>query len=128
MHLKFLHLLEIAEKLRGENGCPWDREQSLASLAPKVKEEAQELFEAVEKNDTENIEEELGDVLFTLIMMAQIAKEKGQFNMESAMQKVGEKFISRHTWVFGEDKATTPEEAVKLWKENKAKEKSQKNV
>lgn len=126
MHLNFLNLIEIAKKLRGENGCPWDKEQTLASLAPKIKEEAQELIEAVEKNDAENIEEELGDVLFTLIMLAQIAEEKGHFSLESAMEKVGEKFISRHTWVFGEDEASTPEDALALWTKNKEKEKAKK--
>lgn len=128
MHLKFKNLLEICEKLRGENGCPWDKKQTLDSLAPKVLEEAQELMEAVQKSDLENIEEELGDVLFTLIMMAQVAREEGKFDMGTAMEKVGEKFISRHTWVFGTDKATTPEEAVELWMKNKDKEKAQKSA
>lgn len=128
MHLKFKNLLEICEKLRGENGCPWDKKQTLDSLAPKVLEEAQELVEAVQKNDLENIEEELGDVLFTLIMMAQVARDEGKFDIGSAMEKVGEKFISRHTWVFGADKATTPEEAVELWMKNKEKEKAQKSA
>lgn len=128
MHLKFKNLLEISEKLRGPDGCPWDKKQTLDSLAPKVLEEAQELMEAVQKNDLENIEEELGDVLFTLIMMAQVAREESKFDMGSAMEKVGEKFISRHTWVFGTDKASTPEEAVELWMKNKDKEKAQKSA
>jgi uncharacterized protein YabN with tetrapyrrole methylase and pyrophosphatase domain len=123
MHLKFQNLVEIAAKLRSENGCPWDKEQTLESLAPKVLEEAQELLEGVEKKDITNIEEELGDVLFTLIMMSQIAKEEGKFTLEGAMEKVAQKFISRHTWVFGEDTASTPEEAVALWNKNKKKEK-----
>jgi uncharacterized protein YabN with tetrapyrrole methylase and pyrophosphatase domain len=128
MYLKFKNLLEICEKLRGENGCPWDKKQTLDSLAPKVLEEAQELMEAVQKNDLENIEEELGDVLFTLIMMAQVARDEGKFDMGTAMEKVGEKFISRHTWVFGTDKATTPEEAVELWMKNKHAEAERKRI
>lgn len=128
MHLKFKELLEISAKLRGENGCPWDKKQTLESLAPKVLEEAQELLEAVQKNDLENIEEELGDVLFTLIMLAQIAKEEGKFDMGTAMTKVGEKFISRHTWVFGTDAVATPEEAVEQWNKNKAIEKAKKKA
>ncbi len=126
MHLKFKELVEIAEKLRGENGCPWDKKQTIESLAPKVLEEAQELQQAVANNDLENIEEELGDVLFTLIMLAQVAGEEGKFTMETAMEKVGEKFISRHTWVFGGDTVTTPEEAIAQWNKNKAKEKAKK--
>ena len=119
MHLKFKNLIEISAKLRGENGCPWDREQTLKTLAPTVLEEAQELLEAVQKNDLENVEEEMGDVLFTLVMMAQIAKEEGTFDIGTVMEKVAEKFISRHTWVFGGDSAATPEEAVALWMKNK---------
>ncbi|MEK9160008.1 MAG: MazG nucleotide pyrophosphohydrolase domain-containing protein [Patescibacteria group bacterium] len=127
MHLEFAKLLEISAKLRGENGCPWDKKQTLESLAPKVLEEAQELLEAVQKGDLENIEEELGDVLFTLIMLAEIAKDEGKFDIDSAMTKVGEKFISRHTWVFGGDTVTTPEEAVEQWNKNKAAEKAKKS-
>ena len=70
---------------------------------------------------------ELGDVLFTLIMLAQIAKEEGKFTMGTAMTKVGEKFISRHTWVFGTDAVSTPEEAVEQWNKNKAAEKAKKS-
>jgi uncharacterized protein YabN with tetrapyrrole methylase and pyrophosphatase domain len=128
MHLKLKDLIEIAEKLRSENGCPWDKKQTLDSLAPKVLEEAQELQEAVAKGDLANVEEELGDVLFTLVMMAQIAREEGTFDLGTAMEKVGEKFISRHTWVFGSDKASTPEEAVELWMKNKHAEAERKRI
>jgi uncharacterized protein YabN with tetrapyrrole methylase and pyrophosphatase domain len=91
-------------------------------------EEAQELQEAVAKGDLANVEEELGDVLFTLVMMAQIAREEGTFDLGTAMEKVGEKFISRHTWVFGSDKASTPEEAVELWMKNKHAEAERKRI
>lgn len=128
MSLKFKELLEISAKLRGENGCPWDKKQTIESLAPKVLEEAQEFLEAVQKGDLENMEEELGDVLFTLIMVAQIAQEEGKFSMESAMTKVGEKFIARHTWVFGTDQVGTAEEAVEQWNKNKAAEKAKKSL
>jgi tetrapyrrole methylase family protein/MazG family protein len=123
MHLKFKDLLEICAKLRGEGGCPWDREQTIESIKDCVVEEAQELVDAINNNDIENIEEEMGDLMFCLILMAQIAKEDGKFDMGTVLEKNAEKIISRHTWVFGTDKADTPEEAVELWLKNKAKEK-----
>jgi len=122
MHLKFKNLLEISAKLRGEGGCPWDREQTLESMKPKMLEEAQELAEAIEKNDIENIEEEIGDLLFCLIMLTQIASEEKHFDIGSVSEKIAEKLISRHTWVFGTDKAATAEEAVALWMKNKQTE------
>jgi MazG family protein len=123
MHSKFQNLVEIAAQLRAEGGCPWDREQTIASMVPRVTEEAQEIQEALEKKDWENLEEELGDVLFNLVMIAQIAKEEKKFNIDGVLEKITEKLISRHTWVFGEEKASTAEEALELWIKNKAKEK-----
>ena len=126
MHLKFKHLLDISAKLRGEGGCPWDREQTLETMRPLILDEARELSEAIEKGDIKNIEEEIGDVLFCLIMTAQIAQEKGHFDMGTILEKNAEKLLRRHTWVFGTDKAETAEEALALWKKNKKLEKSKK--
>lgn len=122
MHLKFKKLLEISTKLRGEGGCPWDREQTLDSMKPLVLEEAQEVVDALEKGDMENLEEEIGDLLFCLVMMSQIAHEKNHFNMGTVLEKVARKLVSRHTWVFGDDKAKTAEEALALWKRAKRSE------
>lgn len=127
MHLKFKNLLEMIAKLRAPDGCPWDREQTIESMKKHMLEEAGELAEAIEKNDTENIEEELGDVFLNVLMMAQIAQEEGKFDAGTMMEKIAEKLISRHTWVFGTDEASTPEEAVQLWLKNKAKEKENKS-
>ena len=126
MHLKFKHLLELCAQLRGEGGCPWDREQTLKSLIKHLREETEEVAEAIESGDMKEVEKELGDVLFTLIMMAQIAREDGHFDMGDVLESNAEKIISRHTWVFGDDKADTPEEAVKLWMKNKEKERIKK--
>ena len=122
MHLKFKNLVEIVASLRAEGGCPWDREQTLESMNKCMFDEAQELKEAIEKGDLENIEEEMGDLLLCLAMMAQIAKEDKKFDMGSIIEKVAEKVVSRQNWVFGTDKAETEEEAVKLWLKNKEKE------
>lgn len=127
MHPQFQNLLDIAKQLRAEGGCPWDREQSIASMAPKLLEEGAEVLEAVEKEDWENLEEELGDVLFNIVMISQIASEEGKFDMSGVLEKIAEKLVSRHTWVFGEEKAATAEEALALWTKNKGLEKDKKN-
>ena len=123
MHLKFKNLLEIAQKLRAEGGCPWDREQSIESMVPRLLEEAKEVEEALEKKDWDNLEEELGDVLFNIVMISQIASEEKKFDIGGVMEKIAAKLVSRHTWVFGNDKAATAEEALALWMKNKAQEK-----
>lgn len=124
----FKDLLDLAAKLRSPSGCPWDREQTIASMLHHVEEEAAEVCEAIENGDHENLQEELGDVLFQVVMISQIAKEHGYFSMDEVIQGISEKVISRHTWVFGKDKANTPEEALALWKINKAKEKAKKQT
>jgi len=119
----FKDLKEVAAKLRSETGCPWDRKQTISSMLKYIEEEVGEVREAIEKDDHENLKEELGDVLFQIVMIAQIAKEHKYFDLDDVVDGIYDKIISRHTWVFGDDKALTPEEALKMWKENKAKEK-----
>jgi len=113
----------MAARLRGENGCPWDQKQTVESMAKNIVDEAREVEEAIQEGDYEHISEEMGDLLFNLIMIAQIASEDGKFDMATVMGKIAEKIVARHTWVFGTDTAKTPEEAVELWMKNKAKEK-----
>lgn len=115
----------LAAKLRSKTGCPWDREQTIASMLKCIKEEADEVCLAIENGDHENLKEELGDVLFQVIMIAQIAKENGYFSMDGVLRHIDHKIRSRHTWVFGKDKAKTPEEAIAMWKRNKRREKQQ---
>lgn len=119
----FNHLLALAAKLRSPTGCPWDREQTIASMLECVVEEADEVKQAIENGDHENLAEELGDLLFQIIMISQIAKEHKYFTMDDVTKRIADKIVSRHTWVFGKDKAKTPEEAIAIWKLNKAKEK-----
>lgn len=123
----FEYLCELADKLRSPSGCPWDREQTIASMLHCIEEETAEVTQAIENGDHENLQEELGDVLFQVVMIAQIAKEHGYFNIDDVIAGISDKIVSRHTWVFGEDKASTPEEALALWKINKIKEKEQKS-
>lgn len=118
----FKDLVLLAEKLRSETGCPWDRKQTIASMLKYVDEEVHEVRQAIENGDHKNLAEELGDVLFQLIMISQIAKENKYFEIDDVLEGIYEKITSRHTWVFGDDKANTPEEALAMWAINKEKE------
>lgn len=118
----FADLCKLAKKLRSPTGCPWDREQTILSMLKCVENEAKEVCDAIENGDHENLKEELGDVLFQIIMIAQIASEHGYFNIDEVVSGISSKIISRHTWVFGKDKAKTPEEAIAMWKKNKRAE------
>ena len=126
MSKNFDKLLDICAKLRGPIGCPWDKSQTISSMLEHFAEEAEEVAMAIEKNDYPNLQEELGDLLFCMMLISQIAKEEKIFDIDDVLKGIEKKIISRHTWVFGKDKATTPAEAVAIWKKNKAKEKAQK--
>jgi len=93
-----------------------------------MEEEAQEIQEAFTKRDWENLKEELGDVLFNIVLTAQIAEEEGKFTMKEVINDIDEKIRSRHTWVFGKDKAKTPEEALEMWRKNKEAQKAEKEA
>ena len=123
---KFLKLVEILEKLRGEHGCPWDKKQTHTSLMKYLFEESNEYNEAVKKQDYDNMKEELGDVLLQVIFHAQIAKENGKFDIYDVLDSINEKMIRRHPHVFGNSKATTEEEIRIEWEKIKQLEKSKK--
>lgn len=112
--------------LRGENGCPWDIEQTHESLKECLVEEANEVLEAIDKQDDDNLREELGDVLLQVVMHAQIAAEEGRFTIEDVVQGVNEKMIRRHPHVFGDAKVESVEEGLSLWEQIKQEEKSRK--
>lgn len=118
----FKKLVDIAATLRGPEGCPWDQSKTLPDLQKDFMEEAEEVRQALEKKDWPNLKEELGDIMFNIILMALIAEEKGLFTMKELLDDIQAKLVSRHTWVFGNDKAFTPEEAIALWNKNKAAE------
>mgnify|MGYP003984975959 CR=1 FL=1 len=122
----FKDLCQLAEKLRSDTGCPWDRKQTIESMCEHLEEESQEVVDAIKGKDHRNLQEELGDLLFQIIMIAQIAKEDGLFDISDVNEDIAEKIVSRHTWVFGDDKASTPEEALAMWKKNKEIEKNKK--
>ena len=123
---KFLKLVNILEKLRGEHGCPWDKKQTHVSLMKYLFEESNEYNEAVCKQDYDNMKEELGDVLLQVIFHAQIAKENKKFDIYDVLDTINEKMIRRHPHVFGDSKATTEEEIRKEWEKIKRLEKNNK--
>lgn len=119
----FLELLEIMEILRSPKGCPWDRKQDNKSLLKYLFEESKEVRSAVEKKDWKNFEEELGDILLQVIFHAQIAKEKGLFDMDDIISTLTKKLIRRHPHVFGGKKLKTAEQVYIQWKKIKLAEK-----
>lgn len=119
-------LLNIIHALRGENGCPWDKAQTHESLIPCLREESEEVVQAIEKQDMDNLCEELGDVLLQVLLHAEIASETGAFTMEDVIQGLCEKMVRRHPHVFGDVKVNSPEEGLALWKSIKMEEKRQK--
>lgn len=115
-------MLEIMVALRGEKGCPWDREQTRESLKPFIVEEAYEVLEAIDAGEPEAIREELGDLLFQIVFQCQVAKEKGEFDMSDVIEKIGSKMIARHPHVFGEADYKTSAEVLVHWEAQKKKE------
>ena len=100
---RFDRLVDIMRTLRGPDGCPWDREQTLASLRPFVLEETYELLDALDRGDHEALREELGDFLFEAVFLARIAEEEGRFSIGDAIQAIADKLIRRHPHVFTPD-------------------------
>ena len=117
-------LVEIVNILRGPNGCEWDRAQDFNSMKECLKNESQEVLDAIDKKDYKNLCEELGDVLLQVVMSSEIANEQGLFDFNDVVQVLCEKLIRRHPHVFGDEpRPTTPEESLKLWKKVKQIEK-----
>lgn len=104
--------------------CFWAKEQDLEKQVEEVLKETQELKQAIEKNDLENLKEELGDVLMDALFVAVIAEEKGLFSFKEVLEAATEKLKRRKPWVFSQEKIVSKEEAMKKWQEIKAKEKA----
>jgi len=113
----------IISTLRGEGGCPWDREQTHDSIKLNLLEEAYEAIEALESGNKMKFADELGDVLLQVVFHSQIGKEDGTFTIQDVINLVSEKMISRHTHIFGNDTAETSSEVLDTWEKNKIKEK-----
>ena len=120
----FVRLLEVIAKLRSPDGCPWDRQQTLATIKPYTLEETYELLEAIDSDDNSAICEELGDVLLQVVLDAQIAKDEQRFDILSVMDGITKKMVERHPHVFGDAVAENAEDVSRHWDKAKRKEKS----
>lgn len=117
---EFDSLVYVIAALRGENGCPWDKEQTHETLTPYVVEEAYEVVSAIKKKDCDNLCEELGDLLLQVVLHAQIAEEKNEFNIHDVINSVNQKMVRRHPHVFAN--SGLPEDLYKNWDEIKKDE------
>src|SRR6056297_193016 len=120
---EFDKLLYVMDKLRGPEGCPWDRKQDFYSLKPYIIEEAYEVIEALEKKDVNLLKEELGDLLLQVVFQAQIGRERDEFDLKDIFYTVSEKMIRRHPHVFGDKTADDVSEVMINWENIKDKEK-----
>lgn len=116
-------LVAIMRRLRSEQGCPWDREQTLTSLKPYLLEECYEAMDALDSGDRGQLCDELGDVLLQIVFQAQIASEEGSFTFDDVATAIAEKLVRRHPHVFGEVKVSGAAEVVKNWEAIKKGEK-----
>jgi len=116
-------LLEVIARLRGEGGCPWDREQTLVTLKRYLIEESYELLDAIESGDPARHCEELGDVLLQVVLQAQIRKEEGAFSFQDVAAALTDKLIRRHPHVFGDVKVSSSAEVLRNWDQIKSAEK-----
>lgn len=121
----FDEFVETIAVLRGENGCPWDIKQTHESLKKHLIEESNEVIEAIDAKDDENLCEELGDVLLQVVLHAQIAAEEGRFTIEDVIRVVNDKMIRRHPHVFGDVVIESEEDQLRLWEEIKKQEKGE---
>ncbi len=123
MSKKFDELTAVMSQLRAPGGCPWDREQTYASLAQYLLEECYETFDAIQEADatgeTHNLKEELGDVLLQVVFHSTIAEEKGDFTIDEVVAGVTEKLVLRHPHVFGEKELETAQDVLDNWDELK---------
>ncbi|MBP1599928.1 MAG: MazG family protein [Acidobacteria bacterium] len=115
-------LVDLVARLRGENGCPWDREQTRETLKPMLIEEAYEVLDALDGASPAELKEELGDLLFQVVFHAQIAQEKGEFRLADIIDRLHEKMVRRHPHVFGGADLRTADDVLRNWEDIKAAE------
>jgi tetrapyrrole methylase family protein/MazG family protein len=125
---KFEELVRVLDALRGEKGCPWDKEQDEKSIANYFLEEVYEAVDAIYANDPRSLEEELGDVLMEVVFLARIFKEKDEFLISEVLDGINRKMIHRHPHVFSEKRVETSEEVKDEWCQQKKEEKERQSV
>lgn len=124
----FDDLIQVTKFLRGENGCPWDKEQTHKSIRNNFIEETYEVVEAIDTENRELLCEELGDVMFQVVFHSEMSEEAGGFNINDVSDGICKKLISRHPHVFGDIKSDTSEDVLKRWEAIKNQEKGRETV
>ena len=119
----FEELLAVMARLRGENGCPWDREQTMETLRTYIVEEAYELVDALSRGETSDIVEEAGDLLLQVVFLSRIAEDEGRFTIDDVVRGLTEKLVRRHPHVFADEKADDSGQVLRKWEEIKGAEK-----
>ncbi len=124
----FRELCEVVARLRSPTGCPWDREQTLATIKPFTLEETYELLEAIDSNDDAAIVEELGDVLLQVVLDSQIAADEGRFELTDVVAGLTQKMITRHPHVFGDQQVSSAKDVTRHWDRIKQQEKQRTSI
>ncbi|WP_310604112.1 nucleoside triphosphate pyrophosphohydrolase [Anaerosporobacter sp.] len=127
-HYSFDDFMNIIRELRSEHGCPWDREQTHESLRDCMLEECYEAVDAINKNDLENLKEELGDVLLQVALHTVIAEEANTFTLDQVITNISKKMIYRHPHVFSDTSVENSDEVLSNWEELKEKEKKEETI
>ncbi len=118
----FLSFCETISTLRGENGCPWDQKQTTKSLKKYIREECDELLEAIDENNPDHLCEEIGDVLYLLVLLSEISSESTHFTIDDVITGIQNKMIRRHPHVFGDVRTGSDEELKEQWEKIKSLE------
>ncbi|MFH1054901.1 MAG: MazG nucleotide pyrophosphohydrolase domain-containing protein [Candidatus Altiarchaeota archaeon] len=119
---EFEELVGLMSKMRGPEGCPWDREQTIDDFKVHLRNESKEALDAIKHKDYGNLREELGDLLWHILFISQIAKEEGRFTIDDVMVGLKKKIIRRHPHVFGGRKLNSPEEVMREYRKIKKAE------
>ena len=118
----FTHLVDLMARLRAPGGCPWDREQTPASLRPYLLEEVYEVLEAIDAGEPGHLRDELGDLLLQIVFQSELAAEAGRFTITDVARAITAKLVRRHPHVFGDVQVRDAEEVVRNWRRIKAEE------
>jgi MazG family protein len=119
---KFERLVQLMERLRAPDGCPWDREQTFDTIKPFTLEETYEVLDAIDRRDWSELSEELGDFLLQAVFYAQMAREAGHFSIADSLDAINRKLIRRHPHIFGDTEARTAEDVKRNWDDIKKDE------
>lgn len=123
----FSHLYDVIQRLRGPNGCPWDIRQSPESIRKYLLEESGELAEAIDRGESDDIREEIGDLIYILTLLIIMHEERGLFTCQEVMGGIADKMIRRHPHVFAGGKTGSEQELRRQWQRIKEQEKNSKS-